>query len=175
MKTFLGRRSFLSLAAAGLAVATLSLSPVVLAQGGPATIQTELLLYRNSQHPLIGTTSGCCWDYPGAALTANTTQFYANENLSLVFARWVLAWNPNTLSSPTGVRLIHADLGPKNETEIAGFRVVRKRTPIVSAVDITADLQALTAQKTLAHQTFGNGQWGCKIYGSWIEALWETV
>ncbi len=138
-----------------------------------ARVQTEFTLYRNSGAPLLGTAPGCCWSYPGAALSASTTQFYANEDLSLVFARWVLVWNPNTRGSPTGVRLVTADLGPVNVAEIARFTATDTGTPVVDAVDITTVLQELTEQKTIAHQTFGNGQWGCKIYGSWIECLWE--
>ena len=135
-------------------------------------VQTEFTLYRNSQHPLAGTIGGARWQYPGTALTANTTQFYADENLALSYARWVLVWNPNTSASPTGVRLIHADSGPTNEVELARFLRTYTNTPVVDAVDITADLQGLTEHKTLAHQTAGNGQGGCKIYGSWIECIW---
>ena len=163
------RRSVLGGLLGTLAVSPLSMMEA-LAQAPFA--QTEFTLYRNSQYPLKGTVSGCCWKYPGAALTANTTQFYADENLPLTYARWVVVWNPNTFQSPTGIRFISADLGPTNEAEIARFLTANVTTPIVDAVDITTELQALTKQKTLAHQTTGNGQWGCKIYGSWIECIW---
>ena len=134
-------------------------------------MQTEFTLYRNSQAPLDGTISGANWAYPGSALTANTTQFYAP--MKLRHARWVVAWNPDTWSSPTGIALFAADSGPANEQQIVAFQVRHHRTPRVDAADITAFLTGLTEQKTLAHKTFGNGQNGCKIYGSWIEVVWD--
>lgn len=135
-------------------------------------VQTEFTLYRSAEQALKGTPDGAAWAYPGAALSANTTQFYAQMGLTLQFARWVVAWNPDTGSSPTGVRLVLADSGPTNEVEVASFLASNCTTPRVDAADVTRQLQSLAAQKTIAHQTCGNGQNGCKIYGSWVECVW---
>lgn len=137
--------------------------------------QTEIILYRNSQHALDGSISGAVWAYPGTALSANTVQLYAQMGLTLVYARWMLAWNPNTGPSPTGVRLVNADSGPSNEGEMARFLIANANTPRVDAVDVTTPLKYWLAagnQKTLAHQTCGNGTNGCKIFASVIECVW---
>ena len=138
-------------------------------------VQTEFTLYRNTQYPLDGTASGAVWSYPGTALTANTTQLLASMGLTLQYARWVLVWNPNTNESPTGVRLVSADSGPANEAEQASFSRANYANPRVDSVDVTNQLKAIIAagmSKSIAHQTYGNGGNGCKIYGSWIECVW---
>lgn len=128
-------------------------------------------LYRNSQTPLDGTTSGAAYAFPGAALTANTLKKFASAKP--LYARWVLAWNPNTpAGGATSVRLCHADSGPENIIEIARFERRATATPVVDAVDITNALNALTTDKFILHQTYGNGMNRCKIYLSEIEFLW---
>lgn len=130
-------------------------------------------LYRNSQNPLNGTVSGAAYVTPGAAFTANTFQFYATMGAKPLYARWVLAWNPNTpAGGATSVRLCHAASGPSDIVEIARFARGSTTTPVVDAVDITAVLGGLTQQRTLLHQTYGNGMDACKIYLSEIEFVW---
>jgi hypothetical protein len=140
-------------------------------------IQTEFDFYRNAQAALVGTADGANWAYPGSALSASSIQFWADQALGTVAkARWCVAWNPNTGSSPTAVRLVYADLGPANLVEIAKFTRTNQTTPLVDQIDITQklnDLIAAGAHKQFLQQTAGNGGNGCLIYGSWIEIVWD--
>lgn len=131
--------------------------------------------------PIIGEPSGAVWAWPGAALTASVTTLHAGlGEYSLVAACWVLAWDPATAgSSPTGVRLIHADDGPSNITEIARIDATYATTPRRSSVDILDALRGVLSSgathKHIGHQTFGNGQNGPRIYLSEIQCVWSTV
>ncbi len=134
--------------------------------------------YRDPATPLIGTSVGCCYDYPGSALSGSSIPFHFDKmaGRQIKFARWVLVWNPSTGGSPTGARLVHADSGPSNLVQIADIRTTNKSTPIVSSADITNELNALSVSgqwKQILQQTFGNGGNGIKIYGSWVEIVWE--
>lgn len=138
---------------------------------------SELILYKNTEYPLHGTSAGASYVFPGTALSANVSVLHADKPMKLLtYARWVLAWNPNTGASPTGVRLIHADQGPSNIVQIAEFRATNKNTPKVDGIEITNELNALISAglwKQLGHQTFGNGANGALIYSSVIECVWE--
>jgi len=146
------------------------------------SIQTEFMLYRDAAVGLAGTVDGANWAWPGQALTASTFVIRADHGLGQIKrARWVLVWNPRTSNpaSPTGVRLVSADLGPANIIEQA--RIISPsdqayNSPKVDAVDITSQLNAIIAAgqlKTIGQQTFGNGGNGCLIYASWLEVVWE--
>lgn len=144
--------------------------------------QSEFVLYRDASVGLPGAVSGAEWAWPGQALTASTVVLRADKELSRVkHARWVLAWNPRTSQpeSPTGVRLVSADLGPVNIAEICRITSptdAAYNSPKVDAVDVTDALNAIIDAgllKTLGQQTFGNGQNGCLIYASWLEVVWE--
>jgi hypothetical protein len=146
------------------------------------SIQSEFTLYRDAANGLIGTVDGANWAWPGQALTASTFVLRADLGMGRVkHARWVLVWNPRTSNpaSPTGVRLVSADLGPANIAEVA--RIVSPsdaayNSPKVDAVEVTAALNAIIGAgqlKTIGQQTFGNGGNGCLIYASWLEVVWE--
>lgn len=145
------------------------------------SIQSEFTLYRDAATGLAGTVDGANWAWPGQALTASTFVLRADKGLSRVaHARWVLVWNPCTSQpeSPTGVRLVSADLGPSNIAEICRITSPADsphNAPKVDAVDVTAALNAIIeagALKTIGQQTFGNGANGCLIYASWLELVW---
>jgi hypothetical protein len=148
------------------------------------TVQSEIILFKNSQNPLAGTVPGANWAWPGTALSANTHRLHANylASATLRFARWVLVWNPQVTDpvtfSPTGVRLVKFDDGPTNIEEVAAVRSPQGTTyatPRVDAVDVTSALQQIVSAlttKQIGQQTFGNGQNGCLIYGSWLELVW---
>ncbi len=146
------------------------------------SIQTEFTLYRDAAVGLSGTVDGSNWAWPGQALTASTFVLRADQGLGQVkHARWVLVWNPrtNNPASPTGVRLVSADLGPTNIQEICRITSPSNQaynSPKVDGVDVTSYLNAIIAAgqlKTIGQQTFGNGGNGCLIYASWIEVVWE--
>ena len=138
---------------------------------------TEIILYRNSQLPLLGSNPGNSWNWPGVAFSAATSQLYGQYCKSVQMARWVLAWSPTTTISPTGVRLIYADSGPTNVEVFsnASFLRTNLNTPVVDAADITEQFNYFIenkCHKTLGIQTVGNGSNGCKIYSSIIEVIW---
>lgn len=138
-------------------------------------IQTEVTLYRNAQTALQGSTDGAAWAWPGVAFTAGTAVFYFKPEYVIHFARWVTAWNPNTMGSPTGVQLVHADSGPEHTQAIAECLRSDRTRPLVDGINITNVMQALClagVQKTLAIRTAGNGVNGCLIYSSVIEIIW---
>lgn len=137
-------------------------------------------LYRNAALPIQGTADGAAFAWPGNACTASTFKLYPEllKGQALLFARWVCAWNPNTGSSPTAVRLVAADDGPANIRELARFTRTNYNTPVDDTIDITRPLQAvwnacqsLNIGKQIGHQTAGNGGNGPLIYGSWVELL----
>lgn len=139
--------------------------------------QTEFALYRDAAVALNCTVSGAQFAWPGSALTASTTTVYFNfsPKRPITYARWVVAWNPNTGASPTGLRLVHADDGPSNVTEIARITGMNYFQPRVDAVDVTATMQSLSdgaSYKHIGHQTFGNGMNGCLIYSSVLLVVW---
>lgn len=136
--------------------------------------QTEIILYKNGQIPLEGGLSGA-WHWPGVAFSASQAWMYFNEDLCLKHARWVLAWNPNADASPTGVRLVMADSGPSNVQVLEQFIQANRRTPMVSAVDITHKFNILNTNnipKSIAMQTVGTGALKALVYSSVIECVW---
>lgn len=145
------------------------------------SIQSEFTLYRDAANGLAGTVDGANWAWPGQALTASTFVLRADHGLGRVkHARWVLVWNPRTSNpaSPTGVRLVSADLGPTNiaeQTRIVSPTSQAYNSPKVDAVDVTSQINAIIDAgqlKTIGQQTFGNGGNGCLIYASWLEVVW---
>lgn len=115
-------------------------------------MQTEIILFKNSQNPLVGTVAGSSWAWPGVALSANTYKLHANylRSANLRFSRWVLVWNPQVIDtvgfSPTGVRLVKFDDGPTNIQQIAVVNSPSGRTynsPKVDSFDVTLSLQQI--------------------------------
>jgi hypothetical protein len=143
-------------------------------------IQAEL--YRNALHPLIGPVWG--WWFPDVALTANTAKMHFSRlgAASIQYARWVVAWNPNTSSTPqqpNGIRLISFDFisgGQINGyNEMGTIQGNGGTTPAVADLDVTSQFQSLLASasdKHIGHTAAGDGVTGIKIYGSWIEIIW---
>ena len=135
--------------------------------------------YRDAAVPIVSTTT-TTYGFPGAALTASTIQWYAGSftGRRLKYARWLLAWNPQAATAATaGVRLIHADAGPTNITQFAEITRGSRTTPIVDAVEVTTELNALLdaqVNKTIAHQARGDGTAGCDIYLSELELVWDS-
>lgn len=166
------------------AICALGFARIAPSQVVNGTVQSEIILFKNSQNPLIGTASGASWAWPGVALSANTHRLHANllASATLRYARWVLVWNPRVTDSvsfsPTGVRLVKFDSGPTNIEQITAVRSpagTTYTTPRVDAVDVSSAFQQIVsslASKHIGHQTFGNGQHGCLIYGSWLELVW---
>ena len=139
--------------------------------------QVEFTIYRNSQHALTGSTSSTTWLYPGTAATSSTFLLFSSmlQGHTVLWARWVLAWNPNTGATPTNVRLIY--FGSTGEpTQFAKITGANYHNPRVDAVIITGFIQSLInggIDKSIGMQTQGNGANGALIYGSWIEIVWK--
>lgn len=127
--------------------------------------------YRNSAISLNSPTS-TTWSWPGAALSASIVPFLAGMGIRpIVYCRFLVTWTPNN----GGARLIHCEDGPTNIQEIHAFTDPRS-TPIVSAWDITAEMQALRAggmNKHLGMQLRGNGFNTARVYSFALEMLWE--
>ena len=144
-----------------------------------ATTQADQIvfeLYRNSALPLVGSVSGGAWAFPGAALTANTDKLYASylQGRTVLLAKWVIAWNPNTDTNPTGVRLVIFDDGPANIVEIARVERTNYHNPLSDGAYITAQIQAVLdagIDKNLGMQTYGNGANGALVYSFVIDIV----
>lgn len=102
----------------------------------------------------------------------NIDQGVPSDWATALFAEWRLVWLPANASN--GVRLVHADSGPSNITQIAEFTGNAGGTPTNTAVDVTADLNALVAAgvwKQLGMQVKQAG--GLTIYQSRLEVVWQ--
>lgn len=154
--------------------------PTIISKPIKISWQANFDFYRNPQIPIIGTTDGSLWTFPGNALSASVIPLWPNYigGTKIKYARWVLVWNPNTDVVSTKVRLIKADSGITNVEEIAQISRSNYHNPTVNGVDITIALQSILdsglSWKQLGQQTIGNGKNGCLIYASWIEIIWET-
>lgn len=146
----------------------------------PFRIQTEIEFYRNSQTPLNGNTSKTPW-FSGIALSASMHVINAMNNWligsKITYARWVVAWNPNTNTDvKTGLLLVTADSGPTNILEVARIEHSNYMNPRVDAVDVTSVLNGMIqggVWKQIGQQTFGNATTGPLVYSSTIEVIWE--
>jgi hypothetical protein len=147
-------------------------------------MQTDYVLYRNAETPIQGTHNGASFAFPGRALTASSLKLHIAEfpvGRKVKFARWVLVWSPMVVAGggATAVRLVSFDDGPANIANVARIGSPTGQnvsSPIVSAVDITDDLNALIlagTTKQFGHQTAGTGNSGCLIYSSSLEVVWE--
>jgi hypothetical protein len=142
------------------------------------------MLASSASYPDIGAKSGAAFAWTGAACTANTYTirpiFFPGWTVK--FCRWVCAWDPVTPgSSPAAVRLVYADDGPANVTEIARFAHAHYTNPIDDAVDLTTIFRGLwtawqangVAYKHIGHQTAGDGQDMPLIFQSRVELFLE--
>lgn len=143
----------------------------------------SFMIASNSSYPDQGAASGASFAWTGAATTSNTYTIrpYLFTGWTVLFARWVCAWNPSTPgASPAIARLVYADDGPSNITEITRFSHTSYTNPIDDTVDITAILQPLWnswrdggVYKHIGHQTAGDGADHPLIYQSRIELFIE--
>lgn len=145
--------------------------------GAGGVTPVEYVLYRDAATAIVGAPSGAVFAWPGAALTASTAtiHFEYSPGRTILFAQWILAWNPDTGASPTVVRLIHCDNGPNNITELGRATRTNTNTPVVDGVLLTTQIQALSNGgifKHIGHQTAGNGGNGPLIYSSVLYVVW---
>jgi len=138
-------------------------------------IQTYLEFYRNPQTALIGTASAAAWLNPGNAFSASTARWRGDLGFKVLSARWVITWTPGPSSSSSGLRLCWAEDGPTNIIEFARLTGNGATTPIVSAADVTAALNGQNQNRSILHQTLGNGSNGVQIYSSVIEIVFDTA
>lgn len=107
---------------------------------------------------LVGV-GGTSWVWPGSALTASVNKAWFNLNLPTAqYVRLLVVWNPRG-DSGNGVRLVHADDGPTNITELGAVSGSTATTPIVSTLDLTTDWNSLGSggvAKNLGMQLRGN-------------------
>ena len=142
-------------------------------------LQINYTFYRNPGTALKGTASGASWAFPGSALTASAIPFQWGimSGVNIVRAKWILAWNPFTAISPTGVRLVKMDDGPINICQLARIDGINMVTSVVDTVDLTDEFCSMLNEGVMKHigqQTYGNGVWGGLIYASWIELIMEV-
>lgn len=117
-------------------------------------------------------TGGYVW--PGNALTSSTHTLRFDLGLrTALAATWRLVWTPNDAAN--GMRLVHADDGPLNITQIAEQTGVATATPRHDAVDVTTQINALISGgvfKHLGHQITA-GTTAPLIFMSRLEIVWE--
>lgn len=142
-------------------------------------VQTVDVIYQSASFGEQGPADGVNWNFLGNAKSSSMSTYFWSllkaGNASIVFARVVFIWNPNTGTSPTGIRLVSADDGPVNLIEICQVTQTNYTNPRVDAVDMTTALQALLAAgqyKHLGFQTSGNGGNGPIVYGVRLEIVW---
>lgn len=132
----------------------------------------------DSSNPTTGPISGAEWRFPGSATTGSCKILHLNYltvTPTIEFAMWRVVWNPNSSDdSPAGVRLISADPGPSNITEIAVITRNHTVTPVNTPMDVTAQIQALyqlRTEKILCIQAFGTGVRAPDIFMATVELV----
>lgn len=153
----------------------------------PRALQSEIILFKDSQNPLRGKPDAAVWMWPGVALTANTSRLSADylKDARLLRASWVVVWNPKcndaNAANKSAIRLVSFDNGPANIKAMAVINVssgVTAMSPRVDVRPVTTQFNTLLSDgvsKQVGHQTMGNGSEGCLIYGSWLELVWSLV
>lgn len=135
----------------------------------------EITLYRSTQTALVGPTAATYGNPGVTGVTASYIQLYCailNRPLQRVF--WRVVWDPDCSTGSTGVRLVHADSGPSNITEIIAQTASGTGSVRNDGFNITDDINSLiagTVDKQIGHQAIGNGSDAAKIYGSWLEVV----
>jgi hypothetical protein len=143
-------------------------------------VQTCDVIYQSALTGEVGQASGTHWTYLATACTPSFTTYFWSQlkaaGAEILFARALIAWNPDTDASPTGLRLISADDGPANLIEIHRWLESNYHTPKVDAFDMTTTMQAMLAAgiyKHIGFQTIGNGANGPIIYEVRLEIIWR--
>lgn len=120
--------------------------------------------------------TGGAYQSLGAALSSSYILLFELGDVGKIFkARWVVIWASDNSDNKT--RLIHADDGPTNITEIAEVQSNGSGNPIVSAVDVTAEFQALQASvstyKNIGLQTSKENGSSLRYYAVRLELTYE--
>lgn len=151
-----------------------------------ALTQVEMILYGPEcrESAALQAETGTTYAFPGSALSASTVALLSGADMRVLRAYWSVVWTPN--ATGCGIRLISADAGPTNITQIAEITGSAVATPLNEGTYLPqATIQALfdfTAAgeiagvngKTLGHQTKGNGTVSPLIYVSRLQFLVET-
>ena len=152
----------------------------VFAGGARAANFSVIELYQNGTFPET-TQAVQDWTWPGVGLSASTVRFPADllkGKATLIHARLILAWTPNSQAGTTGIQTVFCDDGPSN-CQVMGANIldsVGTATPITGGQDLTAAMQAIIdggAYKHIGFRTLGNGTNGPKVYKVAIEMTWE--
>lgn len=117
-------------------------------------------------------TYGSTYVFIGDALTASTKVFPFQSMPLVEKATWKHVWTPNNTAAY--VRLIHADNGPSNITQIVAVQSNGSSTPTVETVDITNDFNSLVVagvEKQIGFQVKDDGVNESSIYESRIELV----
>lgn len=118
------------------------------------------------------------WQFPGSALTANTALFsWDLDHCRIARALFRMVWT--TESTAQVARLVHADDGPVNITEIARIegRGLGMNRADNQVVNVTAALNALRdggIYKNLGLQLYGDGVSSFALWESCLEIVWEV-
>lgn len=122
---------------------------------------------------LAGSSTGYVW--PGDALSTSTVLWLMNRPpwKRLQFARLLVVWTPRDATA--GVRLVQADSGPANITQIAEITDSTSATPIVSTANVTAALNGLIdagAEKQIGYQVRRGASLTAHVHLVRLELLW---
>lgn len=148
-------------------------------------ISHDIMLYGpecRAASALTASTSGT-YGFQGDALSASTAFLLGGTTGTVIGCFWQVVWTPNNASC--GIRLISADAGPTNITQIAELTGSGSATPLndgayVAAAtmqalyDFTAGQAVGGSPKTLGFQTKGNGSVAPVIYMVRVQVLVEV-
>lgn len=183
------RRSFFSIFGAGVAAGCgggMGAPTIAAPVAQPATVNTSTHLH----HPIIYQLFGPVhlqaamsyplppdWRFPGSALTASTVPF--SFDFGMLRARWACFRMIWTTDSPlVQARLVHADDGPQNITEM-GLIEGRGEGPKVAnnqTVDVTKRFNELVdarVYKNIGFQLAGDGLASFILWSARLEVVYE--
>lgn len=112
------------------------------------------------------------WARPGNAASASIRTAYWQLGLApIVWARWLLIWNPNGQAA-NGAQLSHVGFNYTDEQVVSQLTDRVETTPIALAVDVTATVRALQAageQRFWLHKLRGQPI----VFASTLELVWD--
>lgn len=148
-------------------------------------IDMSFSILSHASTPVVGHADGAVFTWPGIALSASiqTLNPFLFAGSKILFARWVLVWNPKANDiGYCSVKFVACDDGPSNIQQIGYATKNNYTSPMVTGVLITDELNAVWQAKMAAnthfhvgHQTGGNGHNGPEIFQSRVEMAVETV
>ncbi len=148
-------------------------------------ISHDIMLYGPEPRTAAALTAavGATYGFQGDALSASTAFLLGGVSGIVLGCFWQVVWTPN--DAACGIRLISADAGPTNITQLAELTGNASATPVndgafIAAATIQALYDFTAAQsiggtsKTLGYQTKGSGAVAPVLYMSRLQVILEV-